>query len=713
MKKSTVFLLFVLGAALIGFAQAIPAEQPESPAQAGQTDPAKLQDQAKPAEAAKPAVPVPQIPGPSFKDVLNLKSAGDPVISPNGKDILFTVTQPDWDKNRYDTEIWLSRDGGDPFQLTQTTDESSNSPSWSPDGRWIAFLANRDGKSSQIYMINALGGEAVKLTNHKEGVNSYEWCPTSRQIAFTSTEPQSKEMKSREKQYGKFQVEDAEYKMTHLWIVDVEPGKTPEAKRLTSGADFTVGGFAWSPDGKKIAFDHRPDPLINSGPKSDISILDVESQKIAPLVTQPGSDSNPSWSPDGQWIAFATRMGETPYYVNGEIAKIPAAGGPITVLTSDFDENPALVKWTKAGIVFMGIKRVQFRFYLLNPSNGNVAEIAGPPEHIYGMSFSDDGKTVAFVGFGRTTLNEIYRAALDSWKPQAVTKLTDQVAGWKTGTREVIQWKSKDGAEIEGVLWKPEGFDPGRKYPLLVVIHGGPTGTSIPTLVDAYVYPYLEWLAKGALILEPNYRGSAGYGEKFRSLNVRNLGVGDMWDVESGVDYLIAKGMADPQRLGAMGWSQGGYISAFLAANSTKFKAISVGAGISNWVTYYVNTDIHPFTRHYLKATPWDDMAIYLKTSPMTNIKKARTPTLIQHGENDRRVPIPNAYELFQGLQDMGVPTKLIVYKEFGHGISRPKEQLAATWHNWQWFAKYIWGEEVVLPVEVEDEKVKDKDEEK
>jgi dipeptidyl aminopeptidase/acylaminoacyl peptidase len=711
MKKSTVLLLFVLGAALIGFAQAIPAGQPDSPAQAGQTEPAKPHDQAKPAEPAKPAVPVPQIPGPSFKDVLSLKSAGDPVISPNGKDILFTVTQPDWDKNRYDTEIWLSRDGGDPFQLTQTTDESSNSPSWSPDGRWIAFLANRDGKSSQIYQINPAGGEAVKLTNHKEGVNSYEWCPTSRQIAFTSTEPQSKEMKAREKQYGKFQVEDAEYKMTHLWLVAVEPGKTPEAKRLTSGLDFTVGGFSWSPDGKRIAFDHRPDPLINSGPKSDISILDVESLKITPLVTQPGSDSNPCWSPDGQWIAFSTRMGETPYYVNSKIAKVPAAGGQITVLTSAFDENPYLVRWIKPGIIFMAGEKVFIRLYLLDPVNGSAKRIADTPENIYyAVSFADDGNAVAFAGFNRTTLTEIYRTNLDSWKPQAVTKLTDQVAGWKTGTREVIQWKSKDGAEIEGVLWKPEGFDPGRKYPLLVVIHGGPTGTSIPTLVDAYVYPYLEWLAKGALILEPNYRGSAGYGEKFRSLNVRNLGVGDQWDVESGVDYLIAKGMADPERLGAMGWSQGGYISAFLAANSAKFKAISVGAGISNWVTYYVNTDIHPFTRHYLKATPWDDMAIYLKTSPMTNIKKARTPTLIQHGENDRRVPIPNAYELFQGLQDVGVPTKLIVYKEFGHGISRPKEQLAATWHNWQWFAKHIWGEEVVIPVEVEEEKEKDKE---
>ncbi len=172
----------------------------------------------------------------------------------------------------------------------------------------------------------------------------------------------------------------------------------------------------------------------------------------------------------------------------------------------------------------------------------------------------------------------------------------------------------------------------------------------------------------------------------------------------SGVDYLVEQGIADADSLGAMGWSQGGYVSAFLATHTDRFRAISVGAGISNWVTYYVNTDIHPFTRIYLKATPWEDREIYAKTSPMTTITAASTPTLIQHGEFDRRVPIPNAYELLQGLQDMGVETQLIVYKGFGHGINRPKERLAATRHNWIWFARHIWGEEVEMPVVEEDE---------
>jgi dipeptidyl aminopeptidase/acylaminoacyl peptidase len=258
----------------------------------------------------------------------------------------------------------------------------------------------------------------------------------------------------------------------------------------------------------------------------------------------------------------------------------------------------------------------------------------------------------------------------------------------------VIRWKSQDGAEIEGVLHKPSNFEAGRRYPLLVVIHGGPTGISRPLPYSNGVgyYPIDLWLARGAVVIEPNYRGSAGYGEKFRSLNVRNLGIGDAWDVLSGIDHLVAAGVVDRDRVGAMGWSQGGYISAFLTTrHSDRFKAVSVGAGISNWMTYYVNTDIHPFTRQYLKATPWDDPGIYADTSPMTYIKTAKAPTLIQHGDQDARVPVPNAFELYQGLRDQNVPTQLVLFKGFGHPLNKPKANRAAMQQNYDWFTKYLW----------------------
>ena len=209
---------------------------------------------------------------------------------------------------------------------------------------------------------------------------------------------------------------------------------------------------------------------------------------------------------------------------------------------------------------------------------------------------------------------------------------------------------------------------------------------------DRY-YPMERFVAKGALILRPNYRGSAGYGEKFRSLNVRNLGVGDYADVISGVDYLIAQGFVDKDRVGSMGWSEGGYISAFITTSSDRFKAVSVGAGISDWMTYYANTDITPFTPQYLRATPWDDPEIYKKTSPISYIAKAKTPTLIQHGGSDRRVPIANAFELRQALEDHGVPVKLVVYDGFGHPINKPKQQRAVMEENENWFDHYIWGD--------------------
>jgi dipeptidyl aminopeptidase/acylaminoacyl peptidase len=246
---------------------------------------------------------------------------------------------------------------------------------------------------------------------------------------------------------------------------------------------------------------------------------------------------------------------------------------------------------------------------------------------------------------------------------------------------------------IEGVLEKPVDFDAKKKYPLLVVIHGGPTGIDTPAISPDRYYPVERFITKGALVLRPNYRGSAGYGEKFRSLNVRNLGVGDYADVISGVDSLIAQGFVDKDRVGAMGWSEGGYISAFITTSSDRFKAVSVGAGISDWMTYYANTDITPFTPQYLLATPWDDPEIYKKTSPISYIAHAKTPTLIQQGSADKRVPVPDSFELRQALEDHNVPVKMVLYDGFGHPVNKPKQQRAVMEENENWFDHYIWGD--------------------
>jgi uncharacterized protein (TIGR01244 family) len=653
------------------------------------------------AAAQTAPAPAPQAPaGPTVDQLIALKRVGAPAISPDGKLVAYALREVNWDENAYETEIWIADiAAGTNRQLTNGK-KSSGSPRWAPDGSRIAFTSDRSDKQ-QIWLIRPSFGEAEQLTREEDGVGSFAWSPDGRQIAFTMADPKPEGWKDRDKKYGEFELVDEDQRLSHLWVIDVESKKT---KRLTKG-NFTVGGFDWSPDSKAIAFDHtiNGDPS-NSG-TGDISIVTLADAAIRPLVTQAGPDRGPRWSPDGARIAFSSAMAQPfYYYTNSRIAVVPAAGGAITVLTKNFDENPNPLLWVKDGILFAASQKTSAHLFLLNPATQAVKQITPGTQWIFSsFTVTADGSAMAFVRTGPKEFPELWTV---SPMTGTLTKLTDmgaQVASWPQPSQEVVTWKSTDGTLIEGVLHKPANFQAGKRYPLLVVIHGGPTGISMPMpFASTTVYPIDIWLNKGALVLEPNYRGSAGYGEKFRSLNVRNLGIGDAWDVISGIDHLVAQGLVDNDKVGTMGWSQGGYISAFLTTHdSARFKAVSVGAGISNWMTYYVNTDIHPFTRQYLKATPWDDPKIYADTSPMTHIRQAKAPTLIQHGELDRRVPIPNAYELYQGLQDQGVPAKLIVYKGFGHGLTKPKAHRAAMEHNLEWFGKYIWGEAPPAPPKV------------
>ncbi|MDM9631128.1 S9 family peptidase [Robiginitalea aurantiaca] len=652
---------------------------------------------------------------PSFEEVISLQSVSNPVISPDGRHVVFEKSATDWAENRFDRELWLSKDQGAPFPLTNNPSADSRNPKWSPDGKWISFVSRR-GDKNQIHVMRSGGGEAFQLTDAKEGVSSYEWSPDGKRIAFLQSEDKGDAEEAREKKYGEFMEDEAEYELSWLWVVDFKPERFTQMplpqqmedslfkaerkpKALLDSVPFTINEFQWSPDGTKIAIEHQPDPLINSFFKADISIYDVASGTHKPLIANPSYDGLVDWSPDSKSILYQTNLNDSTsnYYKNNKLFRIDIDGSGDKQLAADFDENINNLNWTPEGIYGTAWQKTKRPIVRIDPKSGKTKVMTTTPDQAWSLNFDKDGKNMVFGGRNYDSLGEIWTTGTDFRQVKQITENSSQISGWATSQSEVIQWKSEDGAQIEGVLHKPADYDPSKKYPLLVVIHGGPTGISTPQPVPAYVYPILQWLNKGALVLMPNYRGSAGYGEEFRSLNVQNLGVGDAWDVLSGVAHMEKQGLIDPTRMGSMGWSQGGYISAFLTTNSDRFKAISVGAGISNWVTYYVNTDIHPFTRQYLKATPWEDMEVYERTSPMTNISKASTPTLIQHGENDRRVPIANAYELVQGLRDQGVDSKLIVYKGFGHGITKPKERLAATWHNWQWFGKYIWGEEIEM----------------
>ena len=645
---------------------------------------------------------------PTFKDVLNLKFPGNPLISPDGQYILYSVREPDWDKNEYRSQIWMAVTKTGEIKQMTFAKKSSFSYRWSPDSRFFTFKSKREEKT-QLYLMSVSGGEGKQITEFKTGFDTYRWSPDGKKIAYTAYDEKSKQQKGIEKKYGKFEIIDDELKHTHLWLLDIDTGKT---EKIVDRNDLHVASISWSPEGTKIAFSATPDSRILSFSKSDIYIVTLSNKKFTQLVKQEGPDGSPVWSPDGKTIAFNSNMGSETYFVNSEICTIPSSGGKIKCLTRDFDENVNLDSWKKDGIYFFAYQRMNLHLFRLFPRNGVIKRLTPANNFILqGFSLNEKGNTMALSYLNAEKYPELYHTSINKFKPVKLTNFTDQIAKWKLATKEPISWKSTDGAKITGVLIKPADFDPKRKYPLFVIIHGGPTGISAPQKFDRYntYYPIEQWAVKGAVFLEPNYRGSAGFGANFRKLNYRNLGVGDYWDVISGVDHLIGLGFVDKDRVAAMGWSQGGYISAYITTFSDRFQAVSVGAGISDWVTYYYLTDITPFTIHYLGANPWKDPAIYAKTSPMTHINNAKTPTLIQHGEFDRRVPPPNAYKLYRGLQDRGIPSRLIIYKGFGHGIGKPKEKLAVLTHNWNWFNKYIFGEEPEEETFEEEEKDKDK----
>lgn len=663
----------------------------------------------------------------SFEKWISLKGAGSPVISPDGKTIVYSISSTDWTNNSYDSELWMAKDGETPLQLTRTSKASSTSAAFTPDGKYVSFLANR-GEKNQLYIISIMGGEAIQVTNDADGISNYDWSPDGTRIVYSKPETDSKPEKNTKERFGAFAVEGEEYKQNHLWILNfsidsvllagqlpcypVKKDSTksekipdcfslPVAKQLTEG-NFTVSGFSWCPDGKQIAFNRQSNPLILSSISADIVLIDADTKKMTTVISNPTGDFFNRWNSEGTAFVYGSAVNDsiTDFFKNNRLFIYDLKTKSSIEIAKDIDETKSVADWNKSGLFLSAFEKTKRKLYSVDIKTGATKTVPIALDLPGGISFSKNSDAIAVAGRNYTGLNEIYSWRLNQPLKQ-ITSSTSQIKEWNTPVNEVIQWKSKDGAEIEGVLLKPKNYDANKKYPLLVVIHGGPTGIDLPDPAPGSVYPIMSWVEKGALVLRVNYRGSAGYGEKFRSLNVKNLGIGDMWDVVSGVEYLNSKKMIDTSRMGCMGWSQGGYISAFLSTNTKMFKAISVGAGISNWVTYYVSTDITPFTRQYLEATPWSDMNIYLKTSPITNINKASTPTLIQHGEFDKRVPIPNAYELYRGLQDRGIPSKLIVYKGFGHGINKPKERLAAVWHNWLWFNQYIFGEQVEkMPVE-------------
>lgn len=627
----------------------------------------------------------------TFDDVLAIKNVSDAQMSPDGKYIAYVVSTADLKENTWDADVWLVSTGGssDPIRIT-TSKKNDNQPRWSPDSKRIAFISAREEKP-QVFLISPFGGEAQKLTESKTGVQSFQWSPDGRRIAYVAQQEPTPEEEKKQKEKDDAQVVDKNFKFTRLWVIDVESKKTTELVK----ADYVASEPQWSPDGRSVAYTTTPTPKADDGTLSDIWVVDVESAKTRKLTDNDGPDNAPRWSPDGRWIAYLSRDFKTGLLGQSKLTVIPAVGGTARAVAPDLLYQPGPPTWSPDGkmLYFTAPVRTTNQLFAVSAEGGEAKQVSNVAGVMSQPSFSRDRWTIAFVKSDTQHPADVYVAR--SLSLNGPTRLTDhnpQARELALGSSEVIRWKSKDGMEIEGIVVYPVGYQAGRRYPTVALIHGGPSGVWMESFPASWGNFGHVWAGKGWVVFYPNVRGSSAYGEKFLLANVRDWGGGDYQDIQTGIDHLIAKGVADPEKLGQSGWSYGGYMTAWTLTQTNRFKAVMVGAGLTNMYSMYSTNDLQRVLEGYFGGEPWNDLEGYWRRSAMAFIKQAKTPTLILHGAEDKRVPVGQAQELYMGLKKNNVAVELVFFPREPHGLGEPRHQLDKMRREYAWFSKYVLG---------------------
>lgn len=627
---------------------------------------------------------------------VKMKQPGTPRISPDGKRVVYSVNEAVMtaDKSEFVTQVWLgSADGSENFPLT-FGEKSSSNPKWSPDGQFIAFTSNRKDNKNNLYILRASGGEAEQITDLKSSINDFEWSPDGRSIAYAAADAKSDDEEKNDKGKNDFRWVDENQKMVRLYVVPVAKnadGKREPRKLTTDNRNVT--GFDWSPDGTKIVFNHVATPSANDWTSSDISIIDVASGTVAVLANTASAESALQYSPDGKWISGIASDVPARWAQSYTIRAYPSGGGEPKVMSLSLDAQPSVIGWTPDGakIVFYESKGTGTAIYEANVANGTIAEIKYSNSVISGVSMAKDGSAYSFVIQSSEKPPEVCLIHRGEEKLTQISRINTELTKMPFGKTEVIKWKSTDGRDIEGLLTYPVGYVAGTKVPLILNVHGGPAGVFQQSYIGGRgAYPIATFASRGFAVLRPNPRGSSGYGTEFRRANIKDWGGHDYEDLMTGVDKVIAMGVADPERLGVMGWSYGGYMTSTIITKTKRFKAASAGAPVTNLMSFNGTADIPSFIPDYFGGQAWENPEIYAKHSAMFNIKGVTTPTLIQHGDADVRVPISQGYELYNALKAQGVPTRMIVLPRQPHGPNEPKMQVAAMQSNLDWFDKYL-----------------------
>ena len=627
---------------------------------------------------------------------VKLRAAGAPRVSPDGKRVVYTVSDAVMtaDRSEYVTQLWLA-DIATKQNLQLTFGEkSSSNPKWSPDGNWIAFTSNRKDNRNNLYVLSLKGGEAEPLTDLKSSVTNFDWSPDGRSIAFTMADQKTEEEEKNDKAKNDFRWVNENVKYSRLYVLTIQKdtnGKR-EPRKLTTD-NYNVEDFDWSSDGSHIAFSHTKSPVANDWTTSDVSIIEVGSAKITPLANSQAAESSPFYSPDGNSIAILASDNPPRWAQAGVIQIFSSSGGQPKNLITSFDGQPTIAGWSSDGkrIYFSEAKGTGTQIYSLDVAANRIAEIKTTPAVFGAISLNRAGTTFSFVRQTADTPGDVYIASVSDFTPVRISQVNANVKLPPVGRTEVISWKSKDGKQIEGLLTYPVGYQAGQRVPLILNVHGGPTGVFQQTFIGGRgVYPLATFAAHGYAILRANPRGSSGYGTEFRRANLRDWGFGDYQDLMAGVDRVIEMGVADPDRLGVMGWSYGGFMTSWIVTQTSRFKAASAGAPVTNLMSFNGTADIPAFVPDYFGGQFWEVLDLYQKHSPIFNVKNVTTPTMIQQGDADVRVPISQGYEFYNALKVKGVPTRMLVLPRQPHGPTEPKMQLAAMNANLEWFEKYI-----------------------
>ena len=635
-------------------------------------------------------------------DMYRFRTVGAPKLSPDGEWIAYPLSTIDSVKDLRSSDLWMVKwDGSRTLRLT-TTPGGESDPQWSPDGRWLSFIATREGsKTGQVWLLDRSGGEAQKLTDIAGGVSEHRWSPDGKRLVVVSHDPDPKESsadssKARPKpividRYAfKRDVDGYRNRLRdHLWLVDVA---SKVASQLTTG-DFDDASPRWSPDGVRIAFvSARAGADPDRENNTDIFTIDASSgAKPVALTTWIGDDAGAEWSPDGTVIAYLeSNEPRLSAYAQSRIAVVSSRGGTPTYPAPTLDRDVGSLAWTADGrnLHFLLTDDRAVHLATVEAKGGVVRRLLDGRRVVNAYDMLPSGKLVTRDG---TSMSMAELHAFENNSQRVLTHVNDSIMNvLQLGAVDDVQFGSTDGVTVGALLFKPANFASGTRYPLILSIHGGPNGQDEHLFSPGAAFERQVFAAQGYLVLAVNYRGSSGRGGAWKRAIFADWGNREVKDLLAGVDYLIARGLADPDRLGIGGWSYGGILTDYTIATTTRFKAAISGAGSALQTSMY-GSDQYIYQYETELGVPWKNKALWDRLSyPFWHADRITTPTLFVGGQSDFNVPIIGGEQMYQALKSLGVPAQMVIYPEQFHGISRPSFVRDRMQRYVDWYGQYL-----------------------